>query len=292
MGPEPAKQWQCGRIARGQQTQRMVSRQMAVNTQSWKEQTVPVAGTEVKLIQGGTGKPLLVLHEEIGHPGWLRWHEELARDHTLTIPLHPGFGQSPQVKWLRNIRDLACFYARLLREQNSGPVDVIGFSLGGWIAAEMAVFDAKQFRRMVLVAPAGIKPAQGEIKDLFTVPARTYLNASVHSLEGTEEFAQLYGGEQTPKQFEEWEDARAETARIAWEPYMFNPSLPQLLEGVTGLPTLIVWGRQDQVVPISAGELYHKSIASSEFLALDGSGHRPEIEKQIEFSSRVRSFLA
>jgi len=265
---------------------------MAGNTQGWKEQTVRVAGTDLKLIQGGSGNPLLVLHEELGHPGWSRWHEELARDHTLILPLHPGFGQSPQVKWLRNVRDLACFYGRLVREQYPGAIDVIGFSLGGWIAAEMATFDARQFRRMVLVAPTGIRPPQGEIKDLFTVPARTYLNASVHNIEGTPEFAKLYGGEQTPAQFEAWEDARAEAARLAWEPYMFNPSLPQLLEGIAGLPTLLVWGQQDEVVPVSAGEAYHKSIAGSEFLMLDGCGHRPEIEKQAEFTERVIKFLA
>jgi pimeloyl-ACP methyl ester carboxylesterase len=262
---------------------------MAGNT---KEQTVRIAGTELKVIQGGSGKPLLVLHEELGHPGWLKWQEELARNHTIIVPLHPGFGQSPQVKWLRNVRDLACLYGRLVREQYAGSVDVIGFSLGGWIAAEMAVFDARQFRRMVLVAPTGIKPPRGEIKDLFTVPARSYLAASVHKIEGTAEFAKLYGGEQTPAQFEAWEDARAETSRLAWEPYMFNPSLPQLLEGIAGLPTLIVWGRQDAVVPVSAGELYHKSIPGSEFLVLDGCGHRPEIEKQAEFTQRVQKFLA
>ena len=103
----------------------------------------------------------------------------------------------------------------------------------------MAAFDARQFRRMVLVAPTGIRPPTGEIKDLFTVPARTYLNACVHNMASTPEFAKLYGGEQTPAQFEAWEDARAEAARIAWEPYMFDPSLPELLEGVAGLPTLL-----------------------------------------------------
>jgi pimeloyl-ACP methyl ester carboxylesterase len=265
---------------------------MASNTQNWKEETARVAGSDLNVIRGGTGKSLLVLHEELGHPGWLSWHAELARNHTLLIPLHPGFGRSPQVKWIRNIRDLACFYSRYIREQGLTPVDVIGFSLGGWIAAEMAVNDAKQFHRMVLVAPTGIKPPQGEIKDLFTVPARTYLNASVHNIEGTPEFAKLYGGEQTPAQFEAWEDARAEAARIAWEPYMFNPSLPQLLEGVAGLSTLLVWGKQDAVVPVSAGEAYHKSIAGSEFMVLDGCGHRPEIEKQAEFTERVQKFLA
>jgi pimeloyl-ACP methyl ester carboxylesterase len=172
------------------------------------------------------------------------------------------------------------------------PVDVIGFSLGGWIAAEMAVQDAKQFRKMVLVGAAGIKPPQGVISDMFQVTARTYVNASVHDQTKSPEFAKLYGGEQTPEQFEAWEDARAETARLAWQPYMFNPSMAPLLEGVTGLSTLLMWGKQDQIVPLSAGEVYKKSIAGSELVTFDGCGHRPEVEKQAEFSERLQKFLA
>ncbi|MGH7964758.1 MAG: alpha/beta fold hydrolase, partial [Candidatus Binatia bacterium] len=156
-------------------------------TQEWKEAKVHVAGTDVVVIQAGSGKPLLVLHEELGHPGWLRWHSELARTHTVMIPQHPNFGKTPQVAWVRSIRDLACFYSRMIREQGQTPIDVIGFSMGGWIAAEMAVQDAKQFRRMVLVGATGIKPSQGDIMDMFQVTARNYLNASVHDVKSTPE---------------------------------------------------------------------------------------------------------
>jgi pimeloyl-ACP methyl ester carboxylesterase len=261
-------------------------------TPEGKEQTLRVGDSSLTVIQGGSGQPVLVLHEELGDPGWLQWHTELARSRTLMIPQHPGFGKSPQIKWIRNIRDLACHYSRLIREQGLTPIDVIGFSLGGWIAAEMAVNDAKQFRHLVLVGATGVKPPEGDIADLFTVTARNYLNASVQDGKGTAEFAKLFGGEHTPEQFEAWEDARAETSRIAWQPYMFNPSLPQLLEGVAALPTLLIWGRQDRIVPLSAGEVYHKSIAGSELMVLDRCGHRPEIEKQAEFSQRVQRFLA
>ena len=265
---------------------------MAGNAQEWREETVRVAGTDLTLIQGGTGKPLLVLHEELGHPGWLRWHTALAQNRTLLIPLHPGFGKSPRVEWVQGVRDLAGFYARVVRERGLSPVDVIGFSLGGWIAAEMAANCAHQFRRLVLVAPTGIRPPAGDIMDLFTVTARTYLDASVHAAASAPEFATLYGGAATPEQFEAWEDARAETARVAWQPYMHNPSLGPLLAGVSGLPTLMIWGRQDKVVPISAAEVYKKSISDSELVVFEGCGHRPEVEKSQDFIARVQSFLA
>ena len=152
---------------------------MAENAQEWTEEVVHVAGTDLTFIQGGSGKPLLVLHEELGYPGWLRWHSALARHRTLHIPLHPGFGKSPRVEWVLSMRDLACFYARVLRDTHLSPIDVMGFSLGGWLAAEMAANCAHQFQRMVLVAPAGLRPPEGEIMDMFRVTARTYLHASV-----------------------------------------------------------------------------------------------------------------
>ena len=264
---------------------------MAGSSQQWAEHKVRVAGTDLVMIKGGSGRPLLVLHDELGHAGWLKWHSALARTHTLWIPLQPGFGKSPKIDWIMNLRDLACFYARVIREMELAPIDVIGFSLGGWIAAEMAVNDARQFRRMILVAPLGIRPPEGEIMDMFVVTARKYLERSVLNT-WTPEFNRLYGGvERMPEQYEALEDARAEVARLAWQPYAHNPSLPNLLEGISGLPALLIWGRQDPVIPLSAGEVYRKSIPGAELAVLEGCGHRPEIEKSDEFIMRVASFL-
>ncbi len=265
---------------------------MTISSNGHTESTIHVGETGVSLLRKGTGRPVLVLHEEMGHPGWLSWHSELASDHSLLLPVHPGFGALPRADWVTSVRDLAGFYSRMLREMALGPVDVIGFSLGGWIAAEMAAADAEQFRTMTLMAPTGVRPPTGEILDLFIVTARAYLDASVHDASATPEFAALYGGEETTDQFEAWEDARAESARLAWKPYMHNPSLPHLLEGVRGLPTLIFWGREDRIVPLSAGQAYNRAIAGSELVVFDNCGHRPEIEHSSEFVNRVRSFLA
>jgi pimeloyl-ACP methyl ester carboxylesterase len=259
----------------------------------WRQETINVDGTDLAVIKGGTGRPLLVLHEEMGNPGWLKWHTEMARDHSLIIPLHPGFGVTPRTEWIWNIRDLAGFYARFIREQKLDPVDVIGFSLGGWVAAEMAAHNQGQFKRMVLVGPVGIRPPEGkgEILDIFQLMAPAELAASVLDPDKTPEFDQLYGGI-GPAAFELWEECRAETARLAWVPYLHNPSLPHLLGVIDKLPTLLIWGREDQVSPVSAGEVYQKSIAGSKLVVFDNCGHRPEIEKNAEFLREVKGFLS
>ena len=260
----------------------------------WTEEITHVAGTDLAMIKGGQGKPLLVLHEEMGHPGWLNWHAALAKERTILIPIQPGFGKSPRVEAIRNVHELGLFYLWMLRDMNLGPVDVIGFSLGGWAAAEMATANPRQFRKMVLVAPLGIKPPEGEIFDYFVVTQRTPLNLSIHDPETTPEFAKLYGGQRTPEQFEAFEDARTENARLTWEPIMNNPALQHLLPGVSGLPTQIIWGREDAVVPVSAAESYRKGLSKTDakLTIYDHCGHRPEIEKSAEFIKLVREFLA
>ena len=257
----------------------------------YKEETFRVGETELQVLKGGQGKPLLVLHGEMGFPGWLQWQEALAKKRTLWTPLHPGFGKTPMASWIMTMRDLGAFYSRFIREQKLAPVDVIGFSLGGWLAAEMAVANSGQFGKMILVGATGLKPPTGEIMDMFTVTARGYVNANVVDPHHNPEFAKLFGGEQTPEQFEAWEDARAETARIAWQPYLYTQSMTELLANVVGLPTLILWGKQDPVVPLSAGELYHQKIAGSKLVTFDNCGHMPAVEKPADFIKAVESFL-
>ncbi len=261
-------------------------------TLKWTQETVRVGDADLVVERAGSGAPLLLLHEELGCPGTTRWQEEMAKSHTLLQVHHPGFSRTERVPWIESMRDLACFYAWYLRGQGLAPVDVLGFSFGGWVAAEMAVNDPSLFSRMALVGAAGIQPPAGEIFDLFMVTADDYLRKTVIEPTATEEFGALYGIEQSPEQYEAFEDARAETARLAWKPYMFNRSLPNLLEAVTDLPTLLIWGEQDAIVPRSVGEAYRAAIAGSELEVIPNAGHRPEIENSEAFLSALKSFLA
>ncbi|HXW84345.1 MAG TPA: alpha/beta fold hydrolase [Candidatus Binataceae bacterium] len=255
------------------------------------EEKLQVAGAELVMVRGGSGKPLLILHDELGYPGWMTWNESLAHERSLLIPLQPGFGKTPRIDWITNYRDLGGFYSQVLRELRLDPIDVIGFSAGGFIAAEMAAADPRIFSKMVLVAPMGLKPREGEIMDIFPVTIRTHLRATVADPYETPEFLKLYGGEMTPAQFEAFEDARAETARIAWEPYMHNPSLGHLLRG-NRTPALLVWGSSDHVVPRGCIDAYQAALPEARVAVIEKVGHRPEIENSTEFERVVRQFLA
>ena len=117
------------------------------------------------------------------------------------------------------------------------------------------------------------------------------MRATVADPEGTPEFAQIYGGQMTPEQFEAFEDARAESSRLGWEPYMHNPSLPHRLRG-NNTRTLLVWGTKDGVVPRGCIDAYKKALSNAQVVEIDGAGHRPEIERPLEFVRAVNKFLA
>ena len=264
---------------------------MTTTSQPWTEEMVEAAGSRLKLLKGGSGAPLLLLHDELGHPGWLQYHQALARDHTLYIPRHPGFGDSPALDWVMGMHDLAIWYLGALDDLKLEGVKVLGFSLGGWLAAEMAVMCPQQFRKLVLVGAAGVRPPTGEIFDIFQVVARAYLTRSVLDPAGTPEFAQVCPDQPSEEQQDLWESAREGACRLSWRPYMHYPALPQLLPRLKRLPTLMVWGRQDPIVPLSAGQLYHDSIPGSRLAVIENCGHRPEIEKPQEFLRVVQEFL-
>jgi pimeloyl-ACP methyl ester carboxylesterase len=254
-------------------------------------ETVIKCGTgEIVLLRGGSGTPLLVLHDELGWPGWTSWCDRLAESHELIVPLQPGFGRSPRIRWIRSYRDLAMYYARLVRELGIEPVDVLGFSAGGYIAAEMAACSPHTVARLTLVAPMGIKPAAGVIADFLAMPAGQHLARTIARTDSPDA-ALIYGGKMTVEQFELLEDARAETARLGWEPFMFDPALPHHLGGIGGLPVQLIWGDQDQIVPSSCIDAYAQTVPNARVDVLPGAGHRPEVEFPHEFVEVARAFL-
>src|SRR3954447_26898804 len=121
-------------------------------------ETVTVAGAAIRLFRGGPdgGTPVVFLHGAGGHTGWMAFLDELAGRFAVFAPEHPGFGQSEDPPWLDEIADLAYFHLDLLKALGLERVRLIGTSLGGWIAAEMAVRNTARPARLALVGAVGI----------------------------------------------------------------------------------------------------------------------------------------
>lgn len=257
----------------------------------WVGERRAVAGVSLELVRGGSGRPLLVFHDEVAHPGSLGFLEDLAAGFRVHLPFHPGFGRTERVDWVMNMRDLAGWYLLALEDLGLDGVDAVGFSLGGWLAAELATMRPETFRRLVLVAPMGVRPPEGFIYDMFLQVARQFIRDGFYDPEAVPEFGVVCPEAPAAELAQGWEVAREEACRLGWRPYMYYPGLPPLLARLRGLPTLLVWGREDGIVPVSAGQVYQQAIPGSRLAVLEGCGHYPQLERREEFVGLVREFL-
>jgi pimeloyl-ACP methyl ester carboxylesterase len=242
--------------------------------------------------RGGDGPPLLVLHHDIGSPERPALHDALARHFTVFAPSHPGYDGSPRPDWMRSVRDVAVVYQALLagheRTRAPGTVTLIGLGFGGWIAAEMATMAPRAFRRLVLVGAMGLKPERGEIADQALL---SYIDYVRRGFADQGAFDRIFGAEPPTSQLEQWDLNREMTFRIAWKPYMYNPTLPHLLGGVA-TPALVVWGRHDRIVPLECGERYAKALADARLEIVEGAGHFVDLEKPDELAGLVTRFAS
>ena len=147
---------------------------------TFTEQFVEAGGIRTQLRKGGRGDPLLILHSELGVPGWIGAYEQLAAHYTVYVPSLPGFGESESAEWIASVRDLAAWVTWFARDLKlPEPLNVVGFSMGGWVAAEIATVNASIFEKMVLVGAAGLKPGGGPDLGLLRQLGQAGLRAGV-----------------------------------------------------------------------------------------------------------------
>src|SRR6202162_5795054 len=240
----------------------------------WSEHTIELGDVKLHLWRAGRGRPVLVLHHDIGTPDRLPFYDALPDKFDVILPSHPGFGVPERPQWMRHPRDIAALYQWLLAELGVDRASLVGLGFGGWIAAEMAALAPRDFHRLVLVGAMGLKPPEGDIADQAIVSYIDYARAGFHDQAA---FARVYGDVSTD-QLVDWDLCREMSFRIAWKPYMYNASLPHLLGGVKA-PALVVWGDDDQIVPKSAGEVYAKSLPNARFETIPSSGHCVDMEQ-------------
>ena len=264
---------------------------MSTPAGSWITETIPIAGVAMQVARAGEGPPLLVLHHDIGTLDRLPFYDALARRFTVLVPSHPGYDGSQRPDWMRNVRDVAAVHQWLLSElsltRDPSTVSVVGLGFGGWIAAEMATQAPRAFRKLVLVGAMGLKPDRGVIADQALLSYIDYVRLGFVDQRA---FDRLFGAEPETSRLEHWDLNREMTFRMAWKPYMYNPSLPPLLGGVAA-PALVVWGGDDRIVPLECGERFAKALPRARLEVVEGAGHFVEMEKPEALASLVTRFV-
>src|SRR5580692_3094777 len=145
------------------------------------EEFVVISGCRIRILRGGRAKgndsapPLVFLHGAGGHTGWMGFLDALAEDFAVYAPEHPGFGRSDDPAWLDEVGDLAYFYLDFLQRLGLDRVHLIGTSLGGWIAAELAVRNQTRLASLTLVCAVVITANGRPIDDIFRMPVEENL---------------------------------------------------------------------------------------------------------------------
>jgi pimeloyl-ACP methyl ester carboxylesterase len=253
---------------------------------AFSQRFIEVDGCRINLRRGGSGEPLLYLHGANGAPAVLPFMEKLAQRFDVLVPEHPGFGASDEPEWLENMHDLAYFYLDLLKSLELRGVHLVGSSLGGWLALEMAVRDASRLKSLVLVGSAGISVPGVSPGDVFLwSPDELARNLFFDPALAEKMIAQPM----TPELLDVSLKNRHTVARLGWEPRMHDPFLRKWLHRVS-VPVKIVWGEADKILPVAYAGEFKRLMPGAEIEIIPRCGHLPQTERPEEFCDIVTRF--
>ncbi len=246
-----------------------------------------VAGLTIRGVRGGEGHPVVVVHHSFGHPGPLRFYEELAAHHAAWVPDLPGFGASDRPDWARHPRDLAIILGHFLRREGLTRAALVGMGFGGWVVAELATMAPELLSHLVLVGAAGLLPEEGRIFDQILVSHSAYVSAAFND---RDVYTRLYGDPPTDDTLITWDVNREMMTRVAWKPYMYNRQMAPLLCEVN-VPTLLVWGDADAIVPRVCAEQYQRLLPDARLEIVADCGHAVDMERPTELAELVARFV-
>jgi len=242
---------------------------------TFRQSFIEVDGCKVNLRRGGSGEPLLFLHGASGAPVIMPFMNKLAGRFEVLVPEHPGYGLSGEPEWLENIHDAAYFYLDFLKALDLRNVTLVGSSMGGWMAMEMAVRDTSRLKSLVLVSPAGVAAPGVQPADIFLMAPEEVVRNLFHD----QKLAEARLAEPvTPESVDIALKNRHTTARLAWEPRLHDPFLPKWLHRID-VPVKIVWGREDRILPVKIADELKRLMPEAQLHLLDNVGHLPHAEK-------------
>ena len=250
----------------------------------FERREVAINGVNTVVYSAGTGSPLVYLHGSGTFTGF-GFANGWTASHQVVIPFHPGYGESADDDRIESIQDYVLHYLDLFDKLGLETLNLVGSSLGGWIASEIAVMQPNRLDKLVLAAPGGLYVNDVPSTDLFSVHPRdlaSYLVADPGVLApffptGHDiEFMALRYRETTS------------TARLIWE-RPGNPKLDQWLHRIS-CETLLLWGEQDRVKPLGQADRWLKLLPNARLEVMKGLGHLP-LDESADAADVVLKFL-
>lgn len=261
--------------------------------------TIQAGPFDLDVLRMGAGKPILLIHGTNPiHPD-AAFLKTLAAHGEVIAPSSPGFGASPGPGDFDTMYDLVNVWQSVLESIPSDDVTVIGFSFGGWVAAELAVTNPAKLGRLILVDPVGVKLGGREDRDIVhffnTDPGELTRKAwhdpanrpsNIYTLGWQSTISAAMTDSEMISLARNWDTL----CLFGWKPHMFNPQLKQWLHRIKA-PAQVIWGESDRIVTPGYGRGYADLIPGAAFTTIPNAGHHPELEQPKAFTDQVLAFL-
>jgi pimeloyl-ACP methyl ester carboxylesterase len=248
--------------------------------------THTIGSVPVTITDRGSGHIFLLLHGGAGPQSVTGFADRFAETEPARVitPVHPGFAGTPRPDTVDSVRALASLYVGLLDELDLTDVTVVGNSIGGWIAAEMALLGSPRMSGAVLVDAVGIEVAGHPVVDFFSLTLDEVAKYSYHDPDSF----RIDPATMTPDQLAAMAGNR-EALAVYGGTAMTDPGLAARLAGIS-VPTLVVWGESDRIVDPDYGRAYAAAIPGARFQLLPGTGHVPQIETPAQLRRAIWDF--
>ena len=249
---------------------------------------VSVNAIKTELIRRGGGPPLLFLHPELGVAPNAAVIDRLGAKFAVVAPSLPGYGHTDMPRNFSSVDDLAYFTLDLIETLDLRDLVLVGVSLGGWVAAEIATKTTERIRCLVLANPVGIKtggPTHRDMADIFALPQQELEAMAFHD----PTFARFDPREASEDEVFVRLRNRESTVLLGWSPYMYNPKLLARLHRIR-IPALVLWGAADRIASADYGRAYARAIPEARFELIERAGRFAHIEQPDEFARRIAAF--
>lgn len=254
-----------------------------------KREMIKLGDVDLELHETGDGPPLLFLHSGQGFMPEQPFIAGLAQRYRLIAPSHPGFGRSSLPAWMDSVDDIAHLYLELMDRLDLRRAKLIGCSIGGWIAVDLASKAPERIEKLILVGPEGVKTGgrnKLDIPDMFALSQEDTAKMMFHDPAK----ARLDLTKLSQEQLTVVARNRETLALLVWEPYMHNPKLKHRLHRVD-MPVLFMRGESDGLVSADYLARYAKLVPHARIETIAAAGHSPQVEQPEAFVAKVVSFF-
>ncbi|HMD84327.1 MAG TPA: alpha/beta hydrolase [Terriglobia bacterium] len=256
-------------------------------------QTVMVRGHKIAYYEAGKGNAVILIHglgADSRH--WAANIDALSNNFRVIALDQIGYGQSDKPLTRYTVENFSDYLHGFLLALKIPEASLVGNSLGGWVALDFTIRHPQMVEKLVLVDAAGLRPTaalkmpEGGRKALSPLNTHWFFDL----MAANKEWATTDLG---PNAFER----HVQTG----DSYTVASSLAEMITGrefednklvKVHVPTLIIWGRDDLLIPLAMGEQLHQGLAGSQMIVMDGTGHTPMVGKPAEFNEAVTKFLS